>query len=579
MKRSIVWQMLLPIPVISGIAIVGAAFLVPPLIASDATDNAVEQARATVSELTTLRAYYTREIVAKVKGVGGLKIGFDHAGKTDTIPLPATMILDLSALVKQQGTAFKLYSPYPFPNRAGRQLDPFGTAAWDFLSKNPDGVFQRRETVNGKDMVRVAVADRMVDQACVDCHNTFPGSPKTDWKLGDVRGVLEVDNDLGPALARGSSLTHIILLGAGLVAGLLALAAAFLARRISVPIQRMTAAMQRLAEGDGDGEIPALERQDEVGTMAAAVVVFKENAQKAQALEAQRREEEARKTARQGRIEGHITAFERKVGDALAALTAASSEMQATAEGMSATAEQTSRQASAVSAASEQAAANVSTVAAASEEMTSSIAEIGRQIAHSGAIAAQAVEEAARTGATMQALDGTAQKIGEVVQLINDIASQTNLLALNATIEAARAGEAGKGFAVVASEVKGLAAQTAKATEEIGTQIAAMQNASKGAVEAMSRIDQTIARINEIAGSIAAAIEQQGATTQDITRNTQEAARGAGEVTRNIAGVDQAAGATGTAASRVLASAGGLTEQAHRLRGEVDQFLANIRAA
>jgi methyl-accepting chemotaxis protein len=578
MKRSIVWQMLLPIPVISGIAIVGAAFLVPPLIASDATDNAVEQARATVSELTTLRAYYTREVVAKVKG-GGVKIGFDHEGKTDTIPLPATMILDLSALVKQQGTAFKLYSPYPFPNRTGRQLDAFGNAAWDFLSKNPEGVFQRRETVGGKDMVRVAVADRMVDQACVNCHNTFPGSPKTDWKLGDVRGVLEVDDDLGPALARGSSLTHIILLGAGLVAGLLALAAAFLARRISLPIQRITAAMQRLAEGDGEGEIPALERKDEVGTMAAAVVVFKENAQKAQALEAQRREEEARKTARQERIEGHIAAFERKVGDALAALTSASNEMQATAEGMSATAEQTSRQASAVSAASEQAAANVSTVAAASEEMTSSIAEIGRQITQSGTIAAQAVEEATRTGATMKALDGTAQKIGEVVQLINDIASQTNLLALNATIEAARAGEAGKGFAVVASEVKGLAAQTAKATEEIGTQIAAMQNASKGAVEAMSRIDQTIARINEIAGSIAAAIEEQGATTQDITRNTQEAARGAGEVTRNIAGVDQAAGATGTAASRVLASAGGLAEQAQRLRGEVDQFLANIRAA
>ncbi|HWI27998.1 MAG TPA: methyl-accepting chemotaxis protein [Stellaceae bacterium] len=579
MKRSIVWQILVPIPLVCGVAIGAAALLVPPLIAHDAVNNAVDQARQTVDEFKTLRSYYTRDIVAKVEAAHTMKIGFDHAGKADTLPLPATMIQDLSALMQKQGIGFKLYSPYPFPNRADRRLDAFGNAAWDYLSQHPDAVFHRRETLGGKDVVRVAVADRMVDQTCVNCHNTFPGSPKTDWKLGDVRGVLEVDSDLGPALTRGTSLTHMILLGALIAAGALAVAAALLARRISNPITAMTGAMQRLAEGDNAIEIPALHRQDEIGTMAAAVVVFKENAEKARTLEAERIEEEARKAVRQTRIEQHIAAFEGKVGEVLGALTAASSEMQAAAESMAETAGQTSQQASTVSAASEQAAASVSTVAAATEEMASSISEIGRQITHSSEISRQAVKEAAHTGATMQEVDSAAQKIGEVVRLISDVASQTNLLALNATIEAARAGAAGKGFAVVASEVKALAAQTAKATEEIGTQIAALQSVSTGAVQAMSRIDRTIGQINEIAGSIAAAIEEQSATTQDITRNTQEAARGAGEVTRNIAGVDQGASATGAAASQVVQTAGELAEEAHRLRGEIDAFLANIRAA
>ena len=414
----------------------------------------------------------------------------------------------------------------------------------------------------------------------------YTGEMRTTFnKYGDtLYAAIHLNTQEGAKSAnRGSSIYSeariYIWIALGLAGLLCAVIGYFIVAGVSKPILSLCGAMGRLAGHDLGTEIVGTDRKDEIGAMARAVEVFKESMVKGEALASAQREEQAKKEARQEAVERHIGKFEGFVKEALGALSAASTELHATAESMSATAEETSRQTSAVSAAAAEALSNTQTVAAATEELSSSVTEISRQVTHSTQIASLAVEEASRTTGTVEGLAQAAQTIGEVVSLINDIASQTNLLALNATIEAARAGEAGKGFAVVASEVKALASQTAKATEEIKSQIAGMQGATGEAVSAIKGIDKTIAEMNEIAATIAAAVQQQGAATQEIARNTQEAAKGSAEVTRNVGEVGVAAGQTGEAAAQVLAAAGELARQAETLSADVETFLAGIRAA
>src|SRR5665213_3304036 len=349
--------------------------------------------------------------------------------------------------------------------------------------------------------------------------------------------------------------------------------------QISRPLSYMTGEMTKLANGDLAIEIEGADRADEVGGLARSLQVFKENAITARRLEAEQRQQQVQKEKRQQAVDEYIAAFDEQVCEALDTLSAASTEMHATAGSMAATAEETSMQANAVASASEQASANVQTVAAATEQLHGSTNEISRQVTQSAQFASTAVIEADRTNTTIQGLAETAQKIGEVVSLIQNIASQTNLLALNATIEAARAGEAGRGFAVVASEVKALANQTAKATEDISTQIAAIQGETGAAVDAIKAIGGTIRQMNEIASAIAAAVEEQGAATRDISQNIQLVAQGTNEVASNIAGVNEAAVETGTAATQVLTAADDLSRQADKLRSNVNGFLDKIRAA
>jgi len=347
---------------------------------------------------------------------------------------------------------------------------------------------------------------------------------------------------------------------------------------IARPIAVVVAVLRRLAEEDISVEITGAERKDEVGQIAKAAETFKKNIERAQRLEAEQEERE-RRAAEEKRRAMHDLAdnFESTVKDVVQSVAAASNQMRSTAESMAAISEETSQQSLAVSAAADQASTNVQTVASAAEELSASITEISRQVSDAAKVAHSATEEAKTADDLVQGLAEAADKIGEVINLITDIAEQTNLLALNATIEAARAGDAGKGFAVVASEVKNLANQTAKATDEISSQISGVQAATGQAVDSIKTITRTITRINEISSAIASAVEEQGAATGEISTNVQQAAEGTQEVSSNVSGVTQAAQEAGNAATETLGAARGLSENAETLSAEVDNFIERVR--
>jgi len=376
----------------------------------------------------------------------------------------------------------------------------------------------------------------------------------------------------------GTITLELVLLAAGMTVIALLVLYLIVSRFVTMPLSRLSVAVDRLTRGDTEIAVSDHERSDELGHIAQAVLVFRQNAIERKEIEQSDRDRLATSEYRSKAVAELMRAFQNRAGDVLAEVKQAQTELEETARDLAGTAEQSQERVTTVASATQQATSNVESVASAAEELSASIREIGRQVEQSSRLSSTAAEEAKETNATVRGLAEASSRIGEVVDLINDIASQTNLLALNATIEAARAGEAGKGFAVVAGEVKNLANQTARATDEIGTQIGAVQSSTQQAVAAIGAIVTRIDEINSIASAIAAAVEQQAAATAEIARNVQQAAQGTNEVAAAISGVSTAATDTGAASTAVLDSTRTLATSSDALRAELLTFLDDMRS-
>lgn len=438
-----------------------------------------------------------------------------------------------------------------------------------------------------QDVAEREIALMRAQQTVTDARNIEAGGAGKkymDGIRGLVREVIDAEASLlsvraaASAAATSSSYTMIIVGGVAMllvaIASLLLLNAA-----VTRGITAMTAAMGRLAQNDMTIDIPFSDRLDEVGAMAKAVQVFKDNAIRVGKLEQKEAEDRQAERRKAETMKLAVASFEEAVGEIVQTVSSASTQLEASARNLNSTAARSQELTTRVSSTSQDCSSNVQSVASATEELSSSVNEISRQVQESARMANDAVNQARQTNDRVAELSKAAGRINDVVELISSIAGQTNLLALNATIEAARAGEAGRGFAVVASEVKALAEQTSKATGEIGQQITGIQEATQQSVGAIKEISSTIEKLSEISSAIAAAVEEQGAATQDISRNVQQAANGTQEVSANISDVQRGASETGTASSHVLSAAQTLASDSNRLKTEVSKFLNTVRAA
>jgi len=473
----------------------------------------------------------------------------------------------LAKWITNTDKARKAYEPLVTSAEERALYDEFSTSWAEYLAGVKEVLVLSRKNEDKEARVLHAKASL----AGVRADETLQKDVLLNSKGADAAGSQAAegfDNDIKIVL---SALLLTIVIGIG--------AAVFLVRGVSAGIKSIVAPMQALGNGDLTAQVPHQGEKTEIGAMAEALQVFKQAliAKKA-ADEAAARDADA-KIERGRRVDSITRDFESLIGEIVATVSSASTQLEASAGTLTSTAERAQQLTTAVAAASEEASTNVRSVASATEEMASSINEIGRQVQDSARMAGEAVDQARKTNDRVSELSKAAARIGDVVELINTIAGQTNLLALNATIEAARAGEAGRGFAVVASEVKALAEQTAKATGEIGQQITGIQTATQDSVSAIKEIGGTIEKLCEISSTIASAVEEQGAATQEISRNVQQAAHGTQQVSSNITDVQRGASETGSASSQVLAAAQSLSGDSNRLKLEVGKFLNSVRAA
>jgi methyl-accepting chemotaxis protein len=606
---SLEWRLLAPIPIIVVIAAVLVWVVIPRVVSANSTNEAIRAGQQVAAQLKKIRAYYTENVVNKALKSGALKTAVDHRADDKAIPVPATLVHELSSLLTEKDTAISLYSMYPFANRKDRVLDPFQQQAWDFLVANPGATFSRNEVRDGKQIVRVAVADTMA-AACVNCHNSSPISPKKDWNLGDVRGVLEVASVIDSQLADGANLSRSIIVGAIVIGVILLCLSLFAARSVTRPLRSMVSAMGTLASGKFDVELPGLDRKDEIGQMAKAVVVLRDAGIEKVRLEgqsAEHRQQVEDERRRNEDMQRHAAAEQARVVDSLANglkslsagdltfrlsdgfpdaykqiredFNAAIAQLQETIGAIALSTREVASTAAEISSSTTDLSQRTEEQAASLEQTSASMAQISSTVKKNAESAQQANQFAtgtrqvadrggevvAQAVSAMSRIEESSRRIGEIIGVIDEIARQTNLLALNAAVEAARAGEAGRGFAVVAQEVRSLAQRSSQAAKDIKDLIT---NSSGKVQEGVELVNKAGSSLTEIVESIKKVAE----IVSDIATASGEQSTGIDQVNAALNQMDEATQQNSALVEQNAAAAKALEQQSQGMDERVTFF-------
>lgn len=536
MKHSLVWKLTLPIVLLFGLVMAGLGLYVPNVLKQSAVDDATANARETVSQFKRLRKYYVENVIKKVVGKSDVKASFNHKREDKTIPLPATLIHDLSALMQGQGTSIKLYSPFPFPNRKDRRLDTFSRQAWDTLQKDPDAVVAKTVERDGHHIMRVAIADKMVSEACVKCHNAHPQTPKTGWRLGDVRGILEVESVIDAQIAKGMTVgQHIMEIVGGLALLVLGFIYFMFQRWVTGPLSHSASIAKSIKNGNLTTTIDVKSR-DEVGRMRYSLRTMQETLSArlddtAQVLGAMAKGDLSKKISAD--YQGSFSQIKENMNATVDQLTGVISEIKGTAALVITGAEEISQGNAALQGRTEDQASSLEQTASNMEEMTETVKQNAANATDANRLASIAKDHAEKGGnvvgqavGAMAEINSCSQKIANIIGVIDEIAFQTNLLALNASVEAARAGEHGRGFAVVASEVRNLAQRSANSAKEIKDliedSVTKVEDGSRLVDESGKALDEiviAVKQVSEIIAGIATASQEQSTGIELVNKS------------------------------------------------------------
>ncbi len=591
-RQSLPFKLSIPIPIVLGLSILIAAWFIPDAIKTNTISSATDSAVQTVSRIKTIRGYYTKNVVADVLETGALRTGIDHKDDPTVVPLPATFIHDISALLAEERANFTLYSAYPFPNRTERQSDDFMKDAWDYLVKNPDGSYERLETDETGTYLRVAVADKMSSEVCVTCHNGHIDTPKDDWKIGDVRGVMEVRQDITPWLAQANTTIWEIMAGIVIAGMALLLTMIALARSVTRPVDTLCENMQAVSDGDFETEIESASRRDEIGKIGKSLVHLRNELELANAAEQERQKQQEEQAFVVEELSAGLTRLARgdlsapldqpfskdhellreNYNTAIETLSDTLNEAVSVANVIHERSQKITQDADNLSTRTENQAATLEQTAAALDEMTSFVTQAAQDAKSvekaMGAAQSKAGDSEAivRTAVSaMNEIEHSSSEISQILAVIDDIAFQTNLLALNAGVEAARAGDAGKGFAVVASEVRALAQRASESAMEIKKLINSSSDQVEEGVELVGKTGEALEAIVDGVKDVAKQVSK-------ISREAGAQSDGLTEINTGMTVLDQVAQQNAAMVVETAGASHKLRESAEHLKAIVYRF-------